>query len=387
MPDANPLAAQVREYFETRLPAMLARLEAWTVCESPTTEPAAVNALRREVAAAFIAAGAKQQFHADGTADAALELTVQGGTEVKQGELLVLGHLDTVYPLGTLARQPFRIDAGCAYGPGVLDMKAGLISALFALQALHALSLAPRRRLRLLFTSDEETGSRTSRPLIEAAAKGAAAVLVLEPGAGPAGALKTARKGIADFRLRAHGRAAHAGVDFEQGASAVVELARQITALAAWSDPARGLTVNPGVVRGGSRVNVVAAEAEAELELRAWRLSDLQEAEQRLAALRPLDRRVRLEVEGRINRPPLERTDAIAALFLLARDCGRELGLDLAESATGGGSDGNFTAALGIPTLDGLGAAGEGAHSPGEYIRLDTWPLRAALLALLFARV
>ena len=366
---------------------MLARLRDWVERESPTTAKAALDSFGREVAAAFAAAGAEVREHAGPEAGNTLEFTAWPQQRRPEGDLLVLGHLDTVYPLGTLARQPFRVEAERAYGPGVLDMKAGLVGALFALEALAALGASPRRRLRFLFTADEEMGSRSSRAQIEAAAREAAVVLVLEPGAGPAGKLKTARKGIAGFRLRARGRAAHAGVDFEAGASAILALARAVVELAGWSDPARGITVNPGVIRGGTRANVVAAEAELELELRAFRRPDLERLARRLAALRPADARVEFSLAGGINRPPLERTAAIAAAFAQAQAWGRELGLELEECATGGGSDGNFTAALGVPTLDGLGAAGEGAHSPGEYICLASWPRRTALLGLLFARL
>ena len=395
---AANLAPRLLEHFSDRLPAMLTRLEAWVNLESPTTSKPSLDGFGRSVAAAFAALGAEVRVHPAADAGDSLELLwtspdpspsiSQPHAEVSsEKHLLILGHLDTVYPLGTLAKQPFRVAEGRAFGPGVLDMKAGLVSALFALAALAELQLFPRRRLRFLFTADEEMGSRSSRPLIEACARDAAAVLVLEPGSGAEGKLKTARKGIADYRLTARGRAAHAGVDFEAGASAIVELARQVIELAAWSDPARGLTLNPGVIHGGTRTNVVAAEATLELELRAWKLAELEALTRRLAELRPSDPRVTLSLEGRINRPPLERTAAIAALFAQARDCGRQLGLELEESSTGGGSDGNFTAALGVPTLDGLGAAGEGAHSPGEYIRLDLWPQRTALLALLLARL
>lgn len=300
-------------------------------------------------------------------------------------QILVLGHADTVWPYGTLAKMPFREDGDRLCGPGVLDMKAGLAFFVFAIRALNDLGIPLNRRVLLQINPDEETGSRDSRVITEENARQSAAVLVLEPGAGLEGKVKTARKGIGDYRVRVHGIASHAGVDFEKGASAIVELARQVERIADFTDLARGITVNPGVISGGTRSNVVAAEAEAHIDIRVPTLRDAQDLDRRFRALTPLDPRCSIEVSGGLNRPPMERTPGIAALFEQARIFGRELGVDLEESSTGGGSDGNFTAALGVPTLDGLGAVGEGAHATNESILVGRIPDRVALLAKLLA--
>ncbi len=377
------LAALLAVWLRGQEAAMLACLEDWVGCESPSLDKAAVDRMSDRVAQAFAAAGHVEiQRLASSASGDGLDLFASGA-DPSLRELLILGHCDTVYPLGTLAHQPFRVSGHLAWGPGIMDMKAGLVSALFAWRALAAAGLRPRRGLRFLFTGDEEIGSQASRGWIEDRARRAHAALVLEPGLGLEGKLKTARKGIAGYVLRARGRAAHAGVDFESGASAIVELARRIVEISTWSDPARGISVNPGVVHGGTRSNVVAAEAEVDCDLRAWQPDDLTALDQRMRGLASADPRVSLEITGGINRPPMPRTPAIAGLFAAARELARPLGLELEECSTGGGSDGNFTAALGVPTLDGLGIAGAGAHSPDEHGRLDTWPPRTALLACL----
>jgi glutamate carboxypeptidase len=255
----------------------------------------------------------------------------------------------------------------------------------FAALALRELNVAAPRRVVLQINSDEEIGSDASRALTEKMARRSDAVLVVEPGSGLAGKLKTARKGTGDYTVRVQGIASHAGVDFEAGASAILELARQIERIAAFTDLGKGLTVNPGVVRGGTRTNVVAGDAVVEVDIRIARMKDFAPLDKRFRGLKPVDRRCKITVEGGMNRPPLERTKAIAALFAHARELARELNVDLEESMTGGGSDGNFTAALGVPTLDGLGCIGEGAHTLHENVVLATIPQRAALLAKLLA--
>jgi glutamate carboxypeptidase len=235
----------------------------------------------------------------------------------------------------------------------------------------------------VLLDSDEEIGSPTGRPLVEATAKECQAALVLEPSQGPAGHLKTARKGVGDYTIRVRGRASHAGVDFEKGRNAIVELARQILEVTKLTDTTRGITVNPGVIQGGTRSNVVAAEAWAEVDIRVARASDAQELEQNFQSLRSFDSECSLEINGGLNRPPMERTDGTVRLFRRAQEIGAKLGMRLDEASTGGGSDGNFTSALGIPTLDGLGAVGEGAHAVNESIVIDELPRRTALLACL----
>lgn len=302
------------------------------------------------------------------------------------GQVLVLGHYDTVWPTGTLDRMPFREGDGRLWGPGVLDMKGGIALFLMALRALRELGRPLASRVLLQLNADEETGSHTSRTLTEDNARKSHAVLVLEPGTGLSGKLKTARKGVGGYQVTVRGRASHAGVDFPAGASAILELSRQLLRIAEFTDLDRGITVNPGVISGGTRSNVVAAEATAEVDLRIARIADADPLDARFRSLTPVDGRCTVEVEGGLNRPPMERTARIAALFETARACAKEIGVDLQESSTGGGSDGNFTAALGVPTLDGLGVVGEGAHAPHESILLSHLADRTALLALLLER-
>jgi glutamate carboxypeptidase len=302
-------------------------------------------------------------------------------------QLLVLGHLDTVYPIGTLAKMPFRVSNGQAWGPGTFDMKGGLTIALAAIDALRALTISPRRKVVFLWTSDEETGSKSSRMFIEREARKSKAVFVLEPAYGPSGYLKTKRKGVGEAQLIVTGRSAHAGIDPESGINAVHELALQITRLLKWNDRKRGITVQANVIEGGTASNAVAASARALIDVRATRLADARSLNRKFQALRPILPGAKLEVLGGINRPPMEQTPGSRALFAHAQELAREMRLQLGEAATGGGSDGNFTSALGIPTLDGLGAVGDGAHSPREHILVSSLSERAALLAGLLATV
>lgn len=290
-------------------------------------------------------------------------------------QIMALGHSDTVWPPGTLREMPFREADGRLWGPGALDMKTGLALFIWAMRRLDG----PRNVL-LQINSDEETGSHDSKSLTETNALESKAVLVLEPGTGLEGKLKTARKGVGSYTVCVRGIASHAGVDFESGASAITELARQIDRIAAFSDAARGTTVNPGVIRGGTLSNVVAAEAEVEIDIRVRTMEDLAALDRKFASLRPFDGRCSLQIEGGLNRPPMERR---TELFRLAR----QFNASLEESATGGGSDGNFTAFLGVPTLDGLGAVGEGAHARHESVLVDRFEDRIALLAWLISRI
>jgi glutamate carboxypeptidase len=301
----------------------------------------------------------------------------------KKGQLLVLGHMDTVYPLGTLAKMPFRNTKGRLWGPGVMDMKGGLAIFVYAMRAIRELELPVRANVRLQLNADEETGSASSRTLTEKEARRSEGVIVLEPGTGSTGKAKTARKGIGSYTVTVRGKAAHAGVDFSAGASAIVELARQIERIASFVDLAKGLTVNPGVIRGGIRSNVVADHAETEVDFRVSRLRDAAGLDRKFHQLRPFDKRCTIAVQGGLNRPPMERTPAIGRWFATARKMAAELGVVLEESSTGGGSDGNFTAALGVPTIDGFGVVGEGAHSPEESLIIDRIADRTALLAKL----
>jgi glutamate carboxypeptidase len=303
----------------------------------------------------------------------------------KQGQILALGHSDTVWPVGTLKRMPFRQSRGRLWGPGVLDMKAGLVFFVFAMRILRELDVPVRRRVVLQVNSDEEIGSPSSRLLTEEGARQSAAVLVLEPGTGLEGKLKTARKGVGDVRITVRGRAAHAGLDFEKGANAVVEMARQIERIARFTRLDKGITVSPGVIQGGTRSNVVPAECHVEVDVRAPSASAQRYLERQFASIKPFDKRCAIEVTGGLNRPPMQRSVGSRRLFQTAKKLAAELGMTLEESSSGGGSDGNFTAALGVPTLDGLGAVGEGAHAIHESILIDRIADRTALLAKLVA--
>jgi glutamate carboxypeptidase len=349
-------------------------------CESPSDNPAALARCGDLIAEKLSPLGKVKRFKGG---HLRCEFQLPGPRRKEPGQILALGHLDTVWPLGTLSQMSFRQEKGRLWGPGVLDMKAGLAFAMHAVLMLRELDIPVRRKLVLQINADEEVGSETSRPLTEEAARQSVAVLVLEPGTGLEGKLKTARKGVGDYKLTVHGRAAHSGVDFLNGASAIVELARQIERIQSFTDLERGLTVNPGVISGGTRVNVIAAEAHAEVDIRVARLKDAESLDKKFRALKPFDKRCTLTLEGGLNRPPMERSAGIAKLFQTARQLASELGVQLEESATGGGSDGNFTAALGIPTLDGLGAVGEGAHALNESILIDRMADRTALLAAL----
>jgi glutamate carboxypeptidase len=320
-----------------------------------------------------------------GQANGALERATWPGPP-GQIPVVLLGHHDTVHPHGSLARNPPRLADGRCYGPGGYDMKAGLLMAAAAIEAITATGRPLPRPIVLISTADEEIGSTDSRDLIETTAKGAAAVLVLEPAAA-SGAVKTARKGTGMFVVMAHGRAAHAGVDHAAGISAVTEIAHQVLALAGMTDYARGITVNVGLVRGGTATNTVAAEAVAEIDLRITTAAAAAEMYERILGLQPVLPGTRLTITGVLDRPPMERSPGTAQLFELARRLGAEIGLDVQETATGGASDGNFTAALGVATLDGLGPGGDGAHTDDEYVLVDELAPRAAELAGLLLHV
>lgn len=368
-------AAQKREN------ALLRLLQTLVELESPTDDKAALDRCLDFTAQAAARLGATIRRYRRRDAGDILEARFSSGP-VRRGEkpILLLGHFDTVWPLGTLTQMPFRIDKGRAWGPGVLDMKAGVAMALTALDLLRAEGL-PHRPVILLLTGDEETGSSASRELLEKTALRCEAVYVLEPAQGPDGAYKTARKGIANYRVHVTGVPAHSGVNFDQGHSAIAELARQVATIEACTDLKRGVTVNVGTIHGGTRSNVIPAEAWAEVDVRVPRASDYARIDRRIKALRVHDKACVLKVEGALNRPPMERTRAGVALYRQAAAIAAQLGFDLAEASTGGGSDGNFTSALGIPTLDGMGAVGEGAHARNESVVLKHLAARTALLA------
>ncbi len=301
----------------------------------------------------------------------------------REPRVLVIGHLDTVWPIGTLERLPFRVTTeGRAHGPGVFDMKSAIAVAIEALRTIVAERLATKRPVTLLLTCDEEIGSKTSRPLVEEEAKNAAAALVLEPPI-TGGVVKTGRKGIGEFTIRALGRAAHAGLDPSKGVNAIVELAHQTLRLAALNDFDQGITVSVGLISGGTAMNVIPAEATAKVDVRYWTNEDGERIVKTIRALDPVLSDARIEVTGGINRPPMPRSERNVALYQHARTLAAELGFDLKDAAVGGGSDGNFTAAMGVATLDGLGVDGAGAHAEHEHIIVDDIPRRAALLTRL----
>ena len=374
---------QLSEWLKPRKPEMIALLKELVVHESPTHDKAACDSLCRVLAEKFDQVGGKVKVHRQKKAGDHLQVEFGGARSGKP--ILLLGHYDTVYGIGTLASMPWRGSKGLLYGPGVFDMKAGIVQMLFALRALCENAGLPRP-VKVWLVSDEEEGSASSRATTEELARQCAAVLVCEP-SGPGGALKTARKGVGAFTLKVTGVAAHSGLDFEKGHSAILELAHQIQAIAQLSDLDRGITMNVGVIRGGTRTNVVAESATAEMDLRVTRTEDGEEMVRRVNELRPADPHCKLEITGGMNRPPLERTEKVARLFELARDVGRELEIDLREMAVGGGSDGNFTAGIGVPTLDGLGAVGDGAHAAHEHVAAGELPRRTALLAGLIQAV
>ena len=358
---------------------LLDELMGWVRTETPTTAPEAVNRLVDIAEAELGRAGAalRRIPGRDGFADTLIARTPGQGHPV-----LVGGHLDTVWPLGTLAEMPAHVDGERAHGPGIFDMKAGSFLALHVLRAMLRQGVLPARPVVLLLTPDEEVGSPTSRAWIEREAREAALALIMEP-AGAGGACVTARKGVGRFTLRVEGRGAHAGGAFQEGASAVVELAHQIQAIHAMVDLERGITLNVAPVWGGTRPNVIPPEAGCEIDLRVSSAADGAEMERRLLALQARTPGCRVAVAGGMNRPPFAETPAIAALHARARDLAGGLGFDLPKQSRGGGSDGNFTAALGIPTLDGLGCPGAGAHVHTEHILWRHLALRAALLAAL----
>ena len=329
----------------------------------------------------------------------AVELTPQPGygTHLRAGfdfghspttpRLLVIGHLDTVWPVGTLERMPFRVTPeGVAHGPGIFDMKSGIVVAIECLNAIQALALQTKRPITLLLTCDEEIGSKTSRPLVEEEAGKAAAALVLEPPIS-GGVVKTGRKGIGVFTIKAIGRAAHAGLDPRKGVNAIVELSHQVVRLAAMNDYERGVTISVGLMNGGSALNVVPAEAMAKADVRFWTPEDGERIVSDIRGLRPVLEEAQLEITGGINRPPMPRSEKNIALYEHARALAAEIGFDLKDAVVGGGSDGNFTAAMGVPTLDGLGVDGAGAHADHEHILVSDIPRRAALLTRLMQTV
>jgi glutamate carboxypeptidase len=366
------------EAFHPLLPGQIDLLRALVESESPTTDKQAVDRLGRFVAEEMKRLGARVN-HFPQTSVGDHWLGTWGGSA---GGVLLLTHLDTVYPPGTIDKMPWRTEGGRAYGPGALDMKAGVAIALTAIRALMESGSLRAERVSLLCTSDEETGSATSRALIERLAQEHRLTLCLEPALADGG-LKTRRKGIGEFTIEVHGRAAHAGVDPTSGVNAILEMTHVLQQAAALADEGAGDSVNVGLIEGGTRPNVVPETCRANLDVRTWTPAGQQRLETALGSLTPANSGAQVVVRGGWRRPAMDRTPAIAAAFARAQAVGRELGLELSEGSTGGGSDANFVAALGMPVLDGLGTVGNGAHSVREHVDLESLPQRTALLAAL----
>jgi glutamate carboxypeptidase len=365
-------------YFEAEQEALVRTIREFVEIESPSDDKPALDRMSRFLADRFEAFGGRPKLHHADDVGNSLQIDFPGKEKIKP--VLLLGHFDTVYPLGTLAKMPCHIADGRMHGPGVLDMKSGIALMLFAIEALQSWHSGLPRPVTVFLVSDEEVGSHSSRKITEELARDSAAVLVLEP-AGPRGALKTARKGVGEYTLHVQGVAAHAGLDPGKGHSAVLELARQIAVISKWNNPKQGISVNPGVIHGGTRTNVIAAEASARFDVRITLAKQAAGVDKKFHSLKSFDDKCKLNVEGNINRLPMERNEGVVALYKKAQAIAQQIGWKLEEAAVGGGSDGNFTAGIGIPTLDGMGGFGEGAHAVHEHIVISELPRRALLLS------
>jgi glutamate carboxypeptidase len=375
---ANAVWRERLRYFEARQEKIVETIREFVAIESPSDNKLAADRMGALLAARFETLGGRAHVHRAEDFGDSVQIDFPGREKIRP--VLLLGHFDTVYPLGTLASMPCRVADGRLYGPGALDMKSGIALMFYAMEALHRWHAGLPRPVTVFLVSDEEVGSYSSRKITETLAKESAGVLVLEP-AGPRGAVKTARKGVGEYILNVKGVAAHAGLDPGTGHSAIVELARQITAVSKMNDLRRGLSVNPGVIRGGTRTNVIAAEATVEIDVRIQNAKQSATLDRKFRALKPFDKHCKLIVEGGVNRLPMERTKGVAALYRKAQAIAKNIDWKLEEAAVGGGSDGNFTAGMGIPTLDGMGGMGEGAHAVHEHIAISELPRRALLLA------
>jgi glutamate carboxypeptidase len=373
-------------YLETRQDNIVQTIRELVEIESPSDDKTALDNIARILANKFEQLGGRAQFHRNPESGDNLQINFAYPSKDRK-PILLLGHFDTVYPLGTLATMPCKIEKGRLHGPGVLDMKSGIALMLYAIEALKSWYGELPRPVTVFLVSDEEIGSHSSRKITEALARQSAGVLVLEPAAGLHGAVKTARKGVGEYTLHVKGIAAHAGLDPGKGHSAIVELARQIGVIAKLNNLRQGISVNPGVLAGGTRTNVVAADASVRIDVRIKEAKQAASIDRKLRSLKPFDRHCKLELTGGINRLPMERTAGVAKLYKEAQAITRQIDWKLKEAAVGGGSDGNFTAALGISTLDGLGGVGEGAHAIHEHIVISELPRRALLLAGLIENI
>ncbi|HEY7544597.1 MAG TPA: M20 family metallopeptidase [Blastocatellia bacterium] len=375
---------ELLSYFEARRAEILELIKWLVNQESMSREAEANRRIAENFGEQFSRFGADVEIIREPNSGAILIARCNSKSNEKQ--LLIVGHLDTVWPIGTLAERPFRIEGDRAYGPGIFDMKAGAAIAAYALGAIKELNGEAKRPVTVLLTCDEETGSHYSRDVIEEEGRRSRAALVLEPPI-PGGIIKTGRKGVGEFEVIVRGRPAHAGNDPRGGISAVTEIAHQILAINALNDYDRGTTLNVGVVRGGVLSNVIAAEARAAVDLRFETVAEGERIIEAMQHLSPVLEGARIEVRGGINRPPLVRTEDIGLLFDHAKRMAAEVGFTLEEGAVGGGSDGNFIAALGVPVLDGLGVDGAGAHAEHEHIVISDIPRRAAMLTKLIETI
>jgi glutamate carboxypeptidase len=377
--ESDNLAQCILRRLRDRLPAMIQTLTQLVLAETPTTVPQSQDAVLSVIAGRLSRIGYEvSRLKGRGCGG---HLYARPNRPVRRPVQMLLGHCDTVWPLGTLKDMPLTLSDGMLRGPGSFDMKAGLVQMLEALETLHALNLEPALSPVVFINSDEEIGSPDSTRHIRRLARIAERVMVPEPSLGLDGRLKTARKGVGRFTVTVKGKAAHAGLNPEGGASAILELSYVIQKLFALNDPERGTSVNVGTIDGGLRTNVIAPESRASVDVRVATAEDAKRVEQAILAIEPVTPGVSLEIEGRIGRSPMERTPANVALWRAARDIGREIGLDLEEGLAGGGSDGNTTS-LYTATLDGMGAVGDGAHARHEFVACEKMPERSALLAL-----
>jgi glutamate carboxypeptidase len=374
----------LREHFAARQHELLTFICALVETESPSGDSAGshdVVELLANAAASLSSISSVERITAEGFGE---HLRIRAFTQAEEPGILLLGHTDTVHPRGSIKERPWRTEDNRIYGPGIFDMKANSALALELLRACEASDVHPQHPVTILLTCDEESGSPSGRELVEAEAKNSRAVLVLEPSAS-GGRAKTSRKGTGMFTIEVHGRAAHAGLDPEKGVSAVLELARQTIKLHELNNPASGTNATVTIFNGGTASNVVPAKASAEIDMRFTSLELGKLVEKQILSLKPFDARANIVVTGGINRPPLERTEKVAALYKRAREIAALLDFDLGEASVGGGSDGNFAAALGVPVLDGLGIEGDGAHADHEHIIVDNIATRGAMLAGLIA--
>jgi glutamate carboxypeptidase len=377
----QPAASEVLEHLQNRRADLVRMLECMTLAESPSNVPAAQDEIREIIAAEFGRLGFLVR-RVPGRSSGGMLHARPAPRRRHAATQLLLGHYDTVWPLGTLVEMPFEVQDDTVRGPGVYDMKGGVAQALLALDTLKHFGVEPEVQPHVFLNSDEEIGSRESRRYIESLAAQMDRVFVLEPSLGPAGMLKTARKAIGRFTVTVQGEAAHAGLDPGSGASAILELSHVIQTLFSMNDLERGVTVNVGTIDGGLRPNVVAPRSQAVVDVRVATQQDADRVGAAILGLKPATPGTSLTIEGGFGRPAMERTPANRRLWRMARRLGDDLGLQLEEALAGGGSDGNFTSQF-TATLDGMGAVGDGAHARHEHLRVQATLERTALLALL----